>query len=149
MYMDFERDPGVRVGKGYSQIEEQKGGKNSLYDMRFFFRKLERLHLSKDYEKVHNEGKTVANKYFILSFRCNGLNYSRLGIIVNRKWGKAHERNRLKRLIREIFRLNKGKICSGLDYVVIPKRILRNDGMTYEQIHDPIMKLFKRVKEKL
>ncbi len=115
--------------------------------MRFTFQKRERLHLNKDYEKVRKEGKVISNRYFVLSFRYNGLNYSRLGIIINRRWGKSHERNRLKRLIREAFRLNKGNIQTGLDFVVIPKRQLRIDGMSYKQIRDSMMGLFTRIEE--
>ena len=46
----------------------------------------------------------------------------RLGIAATRKFGGAVQRNRAKRLIREIFRRN--KIAPGFDVVVIPRREL-------------------------
>ena len=47
---------------------------------------------------------------------------SRLGIAATKKLGGSVERNRAKRLIREVFRRN--KIADGFDVVVIPKREL-------------------------
>jgi ribonuclease P protein component len=52
----------------------------------------------------------------------NGLEHSRLGISVSRKKVKtAAARNRLKRLIREAFRLAKAELPAGLDLVVVPR----------------------------
>ncbi len=52
----------------------------------------------------------------------NGLDHARLGISVSRKKVKtAAARNRLKRLIREAFRLSKAELPAGLDLVVVPR----------------------------
>ena len=52
----------------------------------------------------------------------NGLDHPRLGISVSRKKVKtAPARNRLKRLIREAFRLSKPELPAGLDLVVVPR----------------------------
>jgi ribonuclease P protein component len=52
----------------------------------------------------------------------------RLGIAATRKFGGAVQRNRAKRLIREVFRRN--KIAPGFDVVVIPRRELLDAGLT-------------------
>jgi ribonuclease P protein component len=55
-------------------------------------------------------------------FLANDLPYDRLGIIASRRLGGAVQRNRAKRLIREIFRLNKRTIrATGSDIVIIPR----------------------------
>jgi ribonuclease P protein component len=52
----------------------------------------------------------------------NGLEHARLGISVSRKKIKtAVARNRLKRLIREAFRLSKAELPAGLDLIVVPR----------------------------
>jgi ribonuclease P protein component len=52
--------------------------------------------------------------------RPNGQRAGRLGIAATRKLGGAVQRNRAKRLIREVFRRN--KLAPGFDVVVVPKR---------------------------
>ena len=58
----------------------------------------------------------------------NDLEHSRLGIAATKKLGGAVQRNRAKRLIREVFRRN--KIAQGLDIVVIPRRELLDASLT-------------------
>ena len=73
----------------------------------------------------------------------NELDVSRLGIIATRRLGGATRRNRSKRLVRELFRLNKSR--SGLDIVVMPRpgfsdvpfASLEADYRTALQRHEP------------
>lgn len=50
----------------------------------------------------------------------------RLGITVTRRFGKAHERNRFKRIAREAFRLCYEKLPLGFDIVVKPRSQAKN-----------------------
>jgi ribonuclease P protein component len=62
----------------------------------------------------------VHSRYATVFLLANTLGVGRLGIAATRKLGGAVQRNRAKRLIREIFRRN--KIAPGFDVVVVPKR---------------------------
>jgi len=58
----------------------------------------------------------------------NELGIGRLGIAATRKLGGAVERNRAKRLIREVFRRN--KIAQGFDIVIVPRRGLTDASLS-------------------
>ena len=65
--------------------------------------------------------KGNANSYFVLYARRNQLNQNRVGITVSKKLGKAHIRNRTRRRIREVYRLNEEKFQPGWDIVVVAR----------------------------
>jgi len=52
----------------------------------------------------------------------NDLGITRLGITVSKKIGNAVKRNRIKRVIRELFRLNKNRFPVGYDIVIVARR---------------------------
>jgi ribonuclease P protein component len=54
---------------------------------------------------------------------------TRLGITVSRRFGAAHERNRFKRLIREIFRTTRSNFPVGLDLNIAPRNTARSIQM--------------------
>ena len=55
----------------------------------------------------------------------NGLSYTRVGLTTPRKLGKAHDRNRIRRRVREILRAAQLGVPSGLDIVINPRRSVR------------------------
>ena len=75
-----------------------------------------------DYRVIYEQGVRFSGRYTTLFILANTLGVGRLVIAATRKLGGAVERNRAKRLIREVFRRN--KIAAGLDVVVVPKREL-------------------------
>jgi len=64
----------------------------------------ERIRRKKDFIELYRKGRRLRGRYFYLVFRPNGLEYSRMAVVVSRKIGKATVRNRLKRWFRELFR---------------------------------------------
>lgn len=69
------------------------------------FKKTQRLLNKSDYDQVFKVAKKLASPEFIVLFRKNEFGYARLGLALSKKMiAKAHDRNRVKRLIREGFR---------------------------------------------
>ncbi len=86
----------------------------------YSFRPHERLRCSADFQRVKKAGKRAKTIHFGLNFIPNGLEYHRLGLVVQKRFWPAVRRNRVKRVIREWFRLNKDRIpLPGKDIVVI------------------------------
>lgn len=71
---------------------------------------------------MYERGVRIHSRYCTVFILANAGQVGRLGIAATRKLGGAVQRNRAKRLIREVFRRN--KIAPGFDVVVIPKRDL-------------------------
>ena len=88
----------------------------------------ERIRRRAEYLQIYDRGVKTHGRYLTLFTLSNGLPVGRLGIAATRKLGGAVERNRAKRLIREVFRRN--KLAPGFDIVVIPKRELLDASLT-------------------
>ena len=67
----------------------------------------------------HTSGK--ADGYLVLYARKNRSGQNRVGITVSKKLGKAHVRNRTRRRLREVYRLNEEKFQPGWDIVVVAR----------------------------
>jgi ribonuclease P protein component len=80
------------------------------------------LRNNKEFQMVYNEGKSKANKYLVLYYRKNDLEYNRLGISISKKVGNSVVRHRTTRLIRESYRLNQDNLKTGYDMVVIARQ---------------------------
>jgi ribonuclease P protein component len=63
----------------------------------------------------------VANGYVVLYARKNGTNANRVGITVSKKLGHAVVRNRVRRRLRDVYRLNEDKFQPGWDIVVVAR----------------------------
>lgn len=75
------------------------------------FTKSERLLRSSDFDAVYGSQKKVFSRNFFIVWKDGGVR--RIGITVSAKVGKANVRNRIKRVVREFFRLNKDLFPDG------------------------------------
>ena len=62
-----------------------------------------------------------ANGYLVLYARPNRLGINRVGITAGKKLGHAVVRNRVRRRLREVYRLNEDKFAPGWDIVVVAR----------------------------
>jgi len=99
-----------------------------LKKKRFSLSKAERISRSQDFKRVFIKGKRYRFPEFTLVVAPNDLSFSRIGIGVGRRFGKAVLRNRAKRLCRELFRLNKDSLPKGVDIIFLPRQQLLNSS---------------------
>ncbi|PIE64290.1 MAG: ribonuclease P protein component [Desulfobacterales bacterium] len=90
--------------------------------MRRTFTKTDRLRKSQEFKALSKKGKRHFSKLFIIICQKNNASRSRLGITVSKKVGKAVTRNRIKRIIRNFFRLNRHFLKESLDINVIARK---------------------------
>jgi ribonuclease P protein component len=91
------------------------------------FRRAERIRRRPEFQRVYKDGIRVHGRTLTLFLLPSGGPSGRLGVAATKKIGGAVERNRAKRLIREVFRRN--KVSPGFDVVVVPKRELLGNSL--------------------
>jgi ribonuclease P protein component len=88
---------------------------------RLTFRPHEHLRRPADFRRVYDRRRSVSDERLIVYACPNDLPHNRLGLSVSRKVGGAVQRNRLRRLFREAYRLTRHQMPTGLDLVLIPR----------------------------
>ncbi|OUM98848.1 MAG: ribonuclease P protein component [Paenibacillaceae bacterium ZCTH02-B3] len=113
-----------------------------------------RLRSRKDFRRVYRDGRSVANSRFVVYWRPRSEpGPFRLGVSASARLGKAVVRNRARRMVKEIVRLNADKLRDQVDLVIIVRKqalelgfwdmeksvlhLLRKAGLTRDAAHGP------------
>lgn len=98
------------------------------------FTKKRRLNTKYDYANVFMQKRKFTTQDFIFVYSYNNTGHSRLGLALSKKViAKAHDRNRIKRVIRETFRNSQ---LAGIDVVVLVKnKYIKTDDVSV-RLHD-------------
>jgi len=91
-------------------------------EARYGFQCRERLLKRRQFLGAYASGQKVHTSTLVVYVSENGCSCHRLGLTVSRKIGKAVTRNRIKRRLRELFRIRKNEIPGSLDIVINVKR---------------------------
>lgn len=86
------------------------------------FGKEERIRKRKQYLNIYRRGGRLHSNNFIVILNPNPSGEKRLGVAISKRVGNAVQRNRIKRLVREFFRLNKDGLPDSQDMVIIAKK---------------------------
>jgi len=112
--------------------------------------KRERIARRQDFLDTYEQGRKFFARYCVLFFKQSSFGHPRIGITSTKKIGKAHDRNRLRRWTREVYRLNRNGIGldkESTDFVINIKPGARQ--ATYAQYSTDLTNAFRRaMKEK-
>lgn len=112
--------------------------------MRATFGYNEKLHREKDFQRVMKSGRRLVHPallIYVYQRREDG-DTRRLGLVTSRKVGTAVERNRLKRRLREIFRLNKHRLSAGIDVIFLSREGAAK--LNYEDLASIVFSLWQQ-----
>ena len=133
----------------------------------YSFPKSQHVRRQLDFTRIYRVKMAYNNGVLLVYAARNDLGYPRLGLSVSKKVGKAHARNRWKRIIREAFRLQQSEfagvvlktaqnenrtditpeIAAGIDFIVIPKKT--DVEPNFKEVCKSLKYCVKRASEKL
>jgi ribonuclease P protein component len=90
------------------------------------FRAYEHVRLKREFDRVFQQGRAIELHEICVRAAPNGLGHARLGLCVGKRHGNAVRRNRIKRLLREAYRLNRQVLTVPCDLVIVPRTSWRN-----------------------
>ena len=101
------------------------------------------LKLNKDFRRLYSRGKSYAAGYIVIYLMPNRRNDKRLGLTVSKSFGKAVKRNRIKRLMRESYRLMEERLPDGYDFIIVARN--RAMGKSLCQIQKDMSYAFSKL----
>jgi ribonuclease P protein component len=82
-----------------------------------------RLLLTRDFQKVFDQGRSIAGKTMVIWIGAGGGDGVRMGVVASKRtFRRAVDRNRAKRLIREAFRQERVNLCGTADLVIVARQ---------------------------
>ena len=99
--------------------------------------KITTLKKNSDFRRLYSKGKSYANPYLVVYCRKSPAPVGRVGYTVSVKLGHAVVRNRVRRRLREIYRLNRPLLKSGRDIIIVART--RCVGARYEKLNSAFL----------
>ena len=96
-----------------------------------------------EFRRLYNKGKSAASQCVVVYCKRNGRVGNRLGITVSTKIGGAVQRNRIRRRLKEIYRLNEYTLRAGYDVVIVAR--VRSRFASYRELESSVLTLFKKL----
>lgn len=102
----------------------------------------EKIRKNSHFRFIYNRGKSFSDSYLVLYIFKNNKSINRLGISVSKKVGKSVVRSRVKRLIRENYRLNKDGLKKGYDVIFLARQ--RASKASFHEIRKSMLYLMHK-----
>ncbi|RED52696.1 ribonuclease P protein component [Cohnella lupini] len=101
-----------------------------------------RLRKREDFNVVYRYGRSFANSQFVVYWRKRSKSTFRMGVSASSKLGGAVVRNRLRRMVKEIVRLNSTKLHEDMDLILIVRKPALS--LPYKQMESSILHVLRK-----
>ena len=95
------------------------------------------------FRRLYARGRSAANRNLVLYCRQNGQACNRVGYTISAKMGHAVARNRIRRQLREIYRLHEAQFRPGYDLVVVVR--VRGMQASFQEITQAYLQLARKL----
>ena len=101
-----------------------------------------RIRNGKEYNTIYKYGKKYGGRFLLVYLLNKDASGNRFGVVTSKKVGKAVKRNRVKRQIRAVIRLNKDMLKGNNDVIVIAR--YHTYGATYKELENDFLRIMKK-----
>ena len=112
----------------------------------FSFPKSRHLRHAADFARVYARKLRAGDRTLLIFAEANREGRTRIGLSVSKKHGNAVRRQRIKRLLREAYRLEQHNIPEGIDLILIPRL---DSGAGLSEYRESLLQLTRRLHERL
>jgi len=109
------------------------------------FSRFQRLLSRHDFRGTYDDGKRYVGEKILARYRMGKQSQPRLGITISRKWGKAHKRNRFKRIVREAYRQIYPELPSYLELNIHPRQSF--EDLSSGEVVSELKRLVKKISD--
>ena len=96
-----------------------------------------------EFRRLYQKGASSAGSCMVLYCRKNKLGHNRLGLTASVKLGHAVVRNRARRRLREVYRLNSNRLCAGWDIILVARS--RTVTASWKELNDTFLRLCRKL----
>ena len=96
-----------------------------------------------EFRRLYQKGTSAVGGCMVVYCRKNRLGHNRLGLTASVKLGHAVVRNRARRRLREVFRLNSGRLRQGYDIILVARG--RTLSASWKELNDTFLRLCRKL----
>ena len=111
-----------------------------------FMKKTETLKKNYEFKNILNRGSYISARHLECFFLKNKKNKNLIGIAISSKIAKAYQRNRIKRLVRQVYSEEEILLKKEFSMVFLCKKKSNIDEITYKTVKEDVQKIFKGMK---